>query len=244
MKENIFKFLEEKLINIDKNNNKPFLMIDFDDTLVETQLRVIDFVNNNPEYRNILENNNLYPLKYHDIHSFDFFAKIFDEKARKEIYSFPELYHHKILKPKPYAIEFINLIKEIFGKNSFLIVTSSFEDTKKYKDNYIEKVFNIPNDCIIHSSNKKEYYKNSIAIDDGLHNFSFLNSNNIEDKKDKTIPIQFVTPWNISDDNNFYRIKSLEELYLIFVEFYELNKDKLNNKKIKNNHKYQQQIKQ
>jgi hypothetical protein len=71
-------------------------------------------------------------------------------------------------KPIEGSIDFVEILKYIFGEDRIQIVTATFPQIAKEKDELIKSIYKI--DKIIHTSTKYEFTKNSILMDDGLHN--------------------------------------------------------------------------
>jgi len=172
------------------------IYIDFDDTLV-------DFISGwfkNIRYKE-LSHLEMLPNKKEDIDSFRFFKIDSSGEALLSL-SNPKVYDD--LEVLPYAYEFIDMINTRFGKDSFKIITTSYEkEIINVKNKNLKNLFNIDKERIIHTHHKLDIVRHNILIDDAIHN--------VKDLGKETLVFMPIKPWNIRYTDKI-KINSLSEL--------------------------------
>jgi FMN phosphatase YigB (HAD superfamily) len=204
---------KSSIINYLKQNTEIIWAFDLDDTITKTHESVLKYINSNNKTIKILQEKNLYPLKYEDISDFFFYKTIFGQELAEEIFSFENLYSDDLPLNDGF-IEFYNFIVSHFGKNNIRIVTASFDGVENFKDLYLFKKLGISASQIIHAQEKHPHVKNTIYFDDGFHNLAtVLDCEN-------TLTICMKTPWNETERNNTekldYSISDFHEALDIF----------------------------
>jgi len=186
------------------NQKEKLFCIDVDDVLLNTTSYWMHLLNNDTEFIDKLKKANKYPISVDDITTWDYMGTLLGDNVFKYHHD-GSIYNEYTL--VPYAYEFIKKLIDKIGLERILFVTASEGSNESIKDKILMKEFGIPTDNIIHSSNKYEYYKNNIFLDDGFHNFDNL-LDCIE-----TIPILLNRPWNEQCDGlNVNRIASLKDI--------------------------------
>lgn len=119
-------------------------------------------------------------------------------------------------KPIEGSIEFMKNLKKIVHRDDIQIVTASFPDIIEGKTELIKSLFDIDN--IIHTSNKSEFTKNSILIDDGLHNI--VSHRDVNDGISIIFDLGY--GWNqnkIEDNEKIFRANSYDNVLDIIRQF-------------------------
>ena len=180
----------------DKISDGKMLYIDFDDTLV-------DFINGwlkNIRHKE-LSHLKMLPNQSNEVDSFRFFKVDSSGEALASL-SNPLVY--KDIKVLPYANEFIERINSLFGKDSYKIITTSYDDAIiGTKNKVLKDLFDINTDRIIHSLDKTDIVNGNILIDDAIHNVKPLN--------EKTLVFMPIKSWNIRYTDK-YKINDLSSL--------------------------------
>ncbi len=158
------------------------IYIDFDDTL-------IDFING--WFKNVrhkeLSHLTMLPNKKEEVDSFRFFKIDKSGLALKSL-SNPLVYDD--IEVLPYANEFIEMIQTRFGKDSFKIITTSYDESIiTIKNKNLKSLFGINEDKIIHTHHKVDIVKHHILIDDAIHNVKELGN--------ETLVFMPIQPWNV-----------------------------------------------
>ena len=121
------------------------------------------------------------------------------------------------------SIEFVKILKRIFN-GKIQIVTASHNNLIENKDKMIQEIYNIEN--IIHTSTKSIYTKNSILIDDAIHNINSHTKTNIKDYG-ILFDLNGNYGWNKEniENNNFKisRITNYEDIFKYLKKFRKLN---------------------
>lgn len=99
----------------------------------------------------------------HQISHFDFYKDY--PEAEKAFSSFED---YQTAEPIQGSVEFLKELITIYGENNIQIVTSSPVNIIKEKEKLIKEIYNFEN--IIHSHKKSKHTKNTILIDDAIHN--------------------------------------------------------------------------
>jgi hypothetical protein len=207
--------IHSTLINYLKDNPDIIWAFDLDDTIAQTQRKVLEKVNSLEKTSSILKEKGLYPLKYEDVKDFFFYKKIFGEEITLELFSFEGLYNEN-LELQDGIEDLIQFISDNFGKDKIKVVTASFDGVEEAKDDYIINKLGLEKSQIIHATDKYPHVSKSIYFDDGFHNFkSVLDC-------DETVKICMETPWNKTQRDNTdkidYSIKNFNEFLDILKE--------------------------
>lgn len=140
------------------------ISVDFDDVLYD-----LNYLN-----KKFIKENYGIDIKSKDVTSFSYYYENYPKIM--ELWSNFDLYSKS--GPIPDAVDFFKELREICKKDDLQIVTSSFDSIKEQKDEMIKDMFDF--DKVIHTKNKSQFTKNSLLIDDALHNIEdhVLTNNN------------------------------------------------------------------
>lgn len=189
------------------NDDNKLFCIDVDDILLATTVDWIKLINNDIECIEILKMNNEYPVRIENWRHWDYITDILGNKAFK-FHEDNTIYSETTL--IKYSIEFINLIIKKIGINRLRFVTASHDNNKRIKEEILFKFFNISKSNIYHISNKEDFYRGNIVLDDAVHNHLSV----IDDIN--TLCIMLNQPWNkYFKHNNLNRVNSLSELIFL-----------------------------
>lgn len=173
--------------------------LDFDDMLYNLCLL-------NTRYLKLKYGLNVNPL---DIKKFSYYIDNGYETIIKDLWDNPEKYLESDLYEG--ALEFFNKIKKLVGRNNLQIVTSSFPNVIKEKDNFIKNILQL--DCdVIHTKDKYLYTKNTILVDDCLDNII----SHVEKNQNPGIIFNLGFGWNLDhqeDNNLIFRGNSYDETF-------------------------------
>lgn len=124
--------------------------------------------------------------------------------------------HYSKGSPIEGSLEFLKELKKLVHVDDIQIVTATYPQIIEDKTSLIKEIFKLDN--IIHTSNKAEFSKDSILIDDGLHNIiSHRDSND-----GISIIFDLNYGWNqdiIEDNKKTFRAKSYKDVLDIIKLF-------------------------
>lgn len=179
------------------------ISLDFDETIWDLHEATLHFIKNNYGVKE---------LSQKDITYWEYLTDNFPRI--KECWGNFHLYSKG--KPINGSIEFINSLKQIVNKDDIQIVTASFPNIVEEKTELIKSLFGIDN--IVHTSNKSEFTKNSILIDDGLHNI--ISHRDVNDGVSIIFDLGY--GWNqdkIEDNEKTFRANSYQNVLNIIRQF-------------------------
>lgn len=185
--------------------------LDFDDVLYDLNKLNLEFIKNKYGVS----------LNKKDISSWDFFIDNGYNKIVDEIWNNSENYFKSNLIDG--AKGFYNRLVKEYGIDNIQIITHSFDNTKKLKDDFIKKLgFHCK---VIHAKDKFIYTKDTVLIDDNPINIE----KHIRINGDKGIVFDLDYGWNQDFKEDYlysFRVKSYDQLFdTISIINYDLIKE-------------------
>ena len=133
------------------------IYLDFDSTLVDLVSGWINWLKLEKNIR----------IMQGDITSWNWISETFGEDVN-DYWKIKGIYN--TIKPIPGSIEFVTVLKDLYGKENIFIISHSDVTMKKEKELYAEKHYKTLASNFFHAEKKWEYTSDGLLMDDAPHN--------------------------------------------------------------------------